>query len=301
MAERLVSSRAWTSPAELALQTERYGRHWWKADPAIDRRAAADPAVAALLASAPTIVTTADVYRDAAGAWHDRDRVHAERTAAQLGTGAPTGPPIAFFATGPVGGGKTSALRPLVDAFRALTRRGGADSLNRVAADEVREQLPEYAAGLGHAVVQDEAFAITYGPVYEAARTASLDLVCETIGRINRAGTIGYEQNLRQLKADGFVVHLLLVETPLPEALGRAEHRALTQDGRLVEEDFQAAVHGQPRLAFDRLRAVPGLLDEWVVVQGSGPPGQPPMTAGSVAWASRYAALLDALRAQAPS
>lgn len=301
MAGRLVKGRTWSTPAQLELETIQYQRKWWQADPDVAAEATKNPVLAALLATDPMALTTADVYRDDAGRWPSRSALHDRLVAAQLGAGVPPKPPTVFFTTGPIGAGKTRVLRPLVHAYRTVT--GGLDpsSLSRIAADEVRMALPEYEQGLGHLVVQAEAFAVTYGPVYSAARSARLDIVYDTIGTVPASGTPTYEPYLRELKADGFAIHLLLVQTPLLICMQRAEHRALTEDGRLVTPQFQADIFDQPRQVFERLRAELGLLDGWVLVDGSGPADSPPMIEGSDLWVKRYADILDAVDAQAAS
>lgn len=301
MAGRLVTGRTWGTPAELQLDTIRYQRTWWQRDPGVAKRAEQAPDLADLLAAGPMGVTTADVYRDNAGRWPARAALHDRLTVSQLGTGASPDPPTVFFTTGPIGAGKTRVLRPLVHAYRSVTVGRDASSLSRIAADEIRMALPEYEDGLGHLVVQAEAFAVTYGPLYAAARGARHDIVYDTIGTVPSGGVPTYEQSLREFKADGFVVHLLLVQTPLVVAMQRAERRALTEDGRLVPPQFQSDVYDQPRQAFERLRAELGLLDGWIVVDGSGPADAPPMIEGSGLWAARFPHVLDALAAQAAS
>jgi hypothetical protein len=224
----------------------------------------------------------------------DRAQLHARLIEAQLGRGATPDPPAAFFTIGGVGAGKTTVLRPLVHAYREVVHGRTRGSLSRVAADEVREALPEYADGLGSTVVHAEALMVTYGPVYDAARSAGHDLVFDTIGTAPRPGDRGFEDSLRELKTDGFEIHVLLVQTPLDLCLERAELRALTVNGRLVDPDFVRGVHDQPVQALERLRATPGLLDGWIIVDGSGPGSAPSMLEGSASWEDQFPHLLDA-------
>ncbi len=290
-----MSRRTWSSLAQLQLETARYQHGWWSVDTQVADRANANAALAATLASRPPLVTTLDVYRELDGTWPARADLHARLAAAQLATGAASAPALAFFTIGCVGAGKTTVLRPLVHAYRSVVHGRGPASLSRIAADEVRESLPEYADGLGSAVVQAEAFAITYGPLFHDARASQLDMVYDTIGTEARPGATGFADAIRQLKADGYQVHVLLVQTPLHLCLTRAEQRALTSDGRLVEPEFLHFVYEQPQRALERLRAEPGLLDGWVIVDGSGSATAPPMTDASDRWQKIYPQLLDAL------
>lgn len=291
----------WRSREQLKRAAERYRRSWWLTDAAVSTRAAADAAFAETLAGRPPL-DTQQVFCDASGIWSpERRRLHKQLVAAQLGNGPVAEPPVALFTIGGVGAGKTTVLRPLVHAYRRVVHGREPDSLTRIAADEVREGLPEYAAGLGSDVVQREAFAITYGPLYEQARAARLDLVFDTIGRQAPPDGSGFEDSLRELKADGFEVHVLLVETPVPVCAERADCRALTVNGRLVDPQFLHQVAQEPAQALTRLRGDADLLDGWIIVDGSGPPSAPPILDASARWRSRYPDLLDALAADPPS
>lgn len=282
----------WRSRIDLELASAAYEAGWWRTDPDVAAAAAADDALRAHLDAGPPFVRTSDVYETSG--WAARADLHRTLAAAQVATGSPEAPPSAFFTTGCMGAGKTRVLGPLANAYRAvlLGRTGPA---SRVAADEIRVALPEYADGLGSRVVETEAFTVTYGQVYPAARDARRDIIYDTIGRMLPTGEAGYEANLRELRAAGYRIHLLLVNTPFPLCVERAERRALNEDGRLVSLAAQQDVYDHPGRCLRRLVAEDALVDDWIMVDGSGQADAPPMQDGNGPWADRYQELLNHL------
>lgn len=282
----------WPSRVDLEQASAAYEAGWWRTDPGVAAAAAADDDLRAHLAAGPPLVRTSDVYESAG--WTARADLHRTLAAAQIAPGSPEPHPSAFFTIGCMGAGKTRMLGPLANAYRAVVL-GRTSQPSRVAADAVRVALPEYGHGLGSRVVEGEAFTITYGQVFPAARDSRRDIVYDTIGRMLPSGQAGFETNLRELRAAGFGIHVLLVNTPFAMCVERAEQRALHEDGRLVRLADQQAVYDHPGRCLRRLEAEPGLVDDWIMVDGSGPPDAPPMQDGNGAWASRYQDLLDQL------
>jgi len=280
----------WSSRSDLERASAAYERGWWRADPAVAAAAGADSRLRAHLDAGPPLVRTIDLYEPSN--WAARADLHRALAAAQIADGSRETPPSAFFTIGCMGAGKTRILRPLVEAYRTVVL-GRTGPPSRVAADEVRVALPEYADGLGSRVVEAEAFTITYGQVYPAARDARHDILYDTIGRILPTGEASFEPNLRELRDAGYRIHVLLVNTPFPVCVERAEQRALNEDGRLVHLAAQDDVYDQPGQCLERVVAENGLVDDWVAVDGSGPPDAPPMQDGDDPWVGRYQELLD--------
>lgn len=269
------------SRAELEAAVASHLPHWWRNDPRVAAELADRPELLAQLEGRGSLVSTVHVYAEG-DIWRPaRTAVHGQIVASMLGTGAPGSAPVAYFTIGPMGAGKTTRLRPIVQADRA--RRDLVDeSLSRVSADEIRERLPEYADGLGSLVVQDEAFRVAYDTLFPAACEARLDLVYDTIGRV--AGSVAsFDRQLRELKTAGFAIHVVLAQCALDICRNRAERRALS-NGRLVDSAVQDATHDQPAQVLKLLQTEAGLLDGWAVFDTSGAGDPPPMIDGSEGW-----------------
>ncbi len=282
----------------LRSDTATYQRVWWRNDPQAQQRCDDDPALEASLDERRLVYTT-DLYYDAhADVWtKSRQGLQARLVREQLAVAGANRPdPIAYYTIGSMGAGKTRVLREMVHAHRSL----GGDhpaSLSRVAADEVRIQLPEYANGLGSEVVSLEAFAITYDLVYPRARDLRADLVYDTIGLMLPDGTVSFERSLIELREAGYVPHVLLAECPLELCLARCEQRALG-DGRFVDPAVQRAQHKQPGNALRRLADL-GHIEHWAVVDTSGSPENPPMIEAAGDWLTNYAKVVEELNTSA--
>jgi len=145
--------------------------------------------------------------------------------------------------------------------------------------------MPEYEGGLGSFVVQPEIFDITYAPLFTAALESGRDIVYDTIGRVDSVtGRVSFEPQLLELRDAGYEVHVVLGTAPLDLCIARAEQRALNENGRLVDMDTQVDVFHQPPKALRRLRDL-GLAHEWVVVDTSKSPDDPPIFDSSAGWA----------------
>lgn len=284
--------------ARLRSDTVSYQRVWWRSDPQAQQRCDDHPALEVALGERRLVYTT-DLYYDAqTGLWTEsRQGLQAGLVREQLAVvGANRPDPIAYFTIGSMGAGKTRVLRELVHAHRSL---GGNDpaSLSRVAADEVRMKLPEYANGLGSEVVSLEAFAITYDLVYPRARDLRADLVYDTIGLMRPDGTVSFERFLIELREAGYVPHVLLADCPLELCLARCEQRALG-DGRFVDPAVQRAQHEQPGNALRRLTDL-GHVEHWAVVDTSGSLASPPMIQAAGDWLTDYAKVAEELNTSA--
>jgi hypothetical protein len=233
--------------------------------------------------SALALVTTVDVYHDADG-WHpERQELHGHLVAGQLGAGAAPPDPVAYFTIGPMGSGKSSRLRRLVERHRVARGRTPKQLYSRVAADEIRVELPEYADGLGSEVVHIECLEVTYSQVFPAAVDAHHDIVFDTIGTIGADGSVSFDPSLAILEDAGYEIHVLLADAPLDTCVQRATERALHVDGRLVDAAAHAATHPQPsevlRLLRDR-----GRLAGWAVVDTSSEDDSLPIRIGTDDW-----------------
>lgn len=268
------------SRAELETVVTKYLRDWWRTDLGVAAEVAARPGLAPALEAVSRIqpVATTDVYLDGDDWTPSREATQARIAAAMIGHGRRPSRPCVYFTIGPMGSGKTTRLRPIVDELRA---RSGAtpESLSRVAADEVRELLPEYSAGLGSLAVQDEAFLVTYDRIFPEALAAGQDIVYDTIGRLGG----GFSEKLRELKNAGYTIHVLAAQCPLDVCRQRADERAL-ENGRLVDAAIQDRDHDEPAAALKHLRAEAGLLDGWVVFDTSRTGAQVSIVEGSDNW-----------------
>lgn len=276
----------YASLRDLEAAVARYQRTWWRLDVDASQRIAAQPGLEALLSTA-SLVTTSQVYRDPTNDdWCPaRLQLHDLLVDRCLGSGTPETDPRAYFTIGCMGVGKARVLRPLVDRHRLSTGRASA-SLARIAADEIREEMPEYASGLGTFVVQPEIFDITYGPLFDAALASHRDIVYDTIGRVDSVtGQVSFEPQLRELSDAGYEIHVLLGVAPLDVCVKRAEDRALNESGRIVDPHTQADQFDQPARALHRVRDL-GLAHHWAIVDTSKSPDDPPLDDAGGDWAS---------------
>lgn len=268
----------WARADDLIAATVDYQNNWWRTDPPVAARCRKDAALHDRL-KALHLVDTTVVYQANDGAWHqDREPLHAAIVDSLVAGEAPLETPAVYFTIGQMGSGKTSILGPVVDAARFTRHERDRASLSCVAADAVREAIPEYANGLGSLVVQQEAFSVTYERVYPAARDARNDIVYDTIGKLE-----SIEPNVRDLKEAGFAVHVLLASAPLELCMSRVEKRALTQNGRWVSLEAQLADEGRAAAALTTLRDA-GLLDGWAVFDTVNFVTCPPIIDGSDFW-----------------
>lgn len=275
----------WGSVAELEAATAAYQKHWWRDDPDIAALCAATSGLGATLAGL-SLVTTDQVHREPSGAWRaPRVAVHDALARQHVADGTPLDDPVAYFTIGPMGSGKTTALRSLVQAHREARGRSPADARSTVAADEIRMALPEYAGGLGSLVVHAECLEVAYTRVFPDALVARQDMIFDTIGTIRSAGQISIEPSLVRLRDEGFEIHLVLADAPLDLCIERALRRALEVDGRLVDPAAQAHTHPQPRQVLDVLVAA-GWPSGWAVVDTSSTGPRPPITDGTDDWTS---------------
>lgn len=281
--------RVW-SWEELQLETAAYEQRWWRQDARARQAVAERPGLAEALARR-ALVRTVDVFRDGQGSWLSwRSELHTRLAAGMCGQ--TRADPIAFFTIGCMGAGKTRVLRPLVEGARSV--RGRAGSTGRVAADEVRAALPEYAGGLGSVVVEPEVYEVTYDLVFPALLESRCDVVYDTIGLLGADGTVSFESQLHQLRDAGYRVEVLLAEAPVALCVERARQRALVE-GRMVKAAVQERQAGQPMRALATLRDR-GLVDDWVIVDSSGSADEPSMIDGSDAWTDQFEAVREALR-----
>lgn len=239
----------WANREELEAAVVAYQANWWRENQdaltVIDNRTD-HPGLRAqirAIASLGQMVTTSDVYRpNHPGAPESRPYLP-QRVASHERVAASCVPaaselvrtdrehPSAYFTIGAPGSGKTSVLRSVVDRQRTQAAGGPApDPYSIIDADRVRQLLPEYADGLGAAVVQQECFDVTYGPVLDQALERRADIVFDTMGRL-----ISIKESLELLHDQGFDIHVLHASSSFDQCCQRTEQRALHVDGRLVD------------------------------------------------------------------
>lgn len=277
-----MSGARWASIEELREAELRYRQTWWRLDPhvadACRRRLGLAGALAAI-----SLPRTVDAFRLAGQIYEsDRQVIHDNIVADQIGAGAAPSKPTAYFTIGCMGAGKTTYLRKFVCAHRRVT--GGYDdtSLSRVSADHVREALPGYGEGLGSRVVEPECYDVTYMRAFPAVRDAGFDLVYDTIGRIQADGTVSFQAQLLGLKDAGYRIHLLRADAPLFACIDRAETRAL-ETGRLINADDQTAAYPEPAAVEAQLRSS-GLLDGWISLDTFNSRSATPIIGASDEW-----------------
>lgn len=227
--EAAIDSAAWEEYERQKRASADYAQVWWRSDPAAIERCGREVGLQREL-ELLEFVTTADVYED--DEWADeRQRLHEEIVGqVPLTSRRAGGPRQAYLLAGPPGAGKSSVLRQMVERHR--TSKGlESEPIITVSSDDVRERLPEYAAGLGSTVVHEEASHIAYRLLYPRARASGADLVIDSIGR-----SVYVRTWADHLSADGFEVHLLAVHVDPSEAVQRMRSRAL-ETGRTVPTD----------------------------------------------------------------
>jgi hypothetical protein len=269
----------WDTLEDLEAAVVAYQTNWWlNNDDALNvaNDRSAHPDLRAKLRATSSLgqmVTTTHVYRpQPAGAPDDRPYLLVRRPIHErimdgcvAGAGpAPdgAGAPSVFFTIGCPGAGKSSVLRDIVDRYRNQNSGPtGPGPVSIIDADRVRQLLPEYAAGLGAFVVEEECYYLTYGETFDRAVARGADIVYDTIGRLN-----SIRENLDLLHERGFEVHVLHATCSLDLCRRRTEQRALNVDGRLVSSGMleRAAADAQETLAALLSEGFP--LAGWAVV-----------------------------------
>ena len=250
-----------------------YGRTWWlrREEPQmsfLDARPALRARLLSELASEASLVSSAAVYATGADGWDPVRRAEHERVLTIL---APSPSPrtgvagAVYVLLGLPGSGKTSALRPAVRAHAGLPPLMSD-------ADDVRVVLPEYAGGLGSAVLQEETAVVVYGEAGYPPGGGLQDRVLSG-GGVALLDVVGDPRYLpaavRAVRSAGRRVYLLLTQCPVEACVERVMRRAVT-DGRFVPPAFVRSKMGVPRAALEAaLSAVP--VDGWAVVDTSGP------------------------------
>ncbi|MBS2937078.1 zeta toxin family protein [Nocardioides sp. J2M5] len=290
------STPRWSTREELEDAVVAYQPHWWRTD--VDALAVINDRVrhpglrdrVVATSDLGQIVTTAAVYRPASpGAPADRPflderlAVHEQiiddcvPTFPSTPASAPARTPAAYFTIGCPGSGKTSVLRRIVDLHRFQEAQKAPETQEAASvgptqpapcsiidADRVRQKLPEYADGLGAFVVEEECFALTYGPVFEAALARRADVIYDTIGRL-----ASIRDNIELLHADGFEIHVLQARAGLDDCRDRTERRALEVDGRLVPPAMLERAANDAAEALAALRREGFPLASWAIVDTS--------------------------------
>lgn len=272
----------WSSIEELQAATDAYQRTWWVDDDGVRDECARRVGLLEDLTRLPA-VSTADVYRIGLGTWSpERESLHDTLVPGQIGVGDPRDRPRAYFTIGSMGAGKTSVLRKFVEAHRRVSGEVSVQNLSRVAADEIRERLPEYNIGLGSMVVHQECLEVTYDLVLPRARDAKVDLTFDTIGTIGPDDSISFEPSLVELREAGFEIHVLLATAPFDTCVERAKARAL-KVGRLVDRTVVERLYEHPAVVLERLVGS-SAVDGWASVDTSTPGPPWPITGASDEW-----------------
>lgn len=173
-----------------------------------------------------------------------------------------------YFLIGLPGSGKSSALRPLVAAHSGISL----ESIHVSDADNLRTAFPEYGAGLGSGVVQDECSEIMYDRPIGAGLEPGVQGAILSIGRTTIVDVIGSPEYLpplvRRLRRLGRRVYVLQASCDTETCVARAKARALTT-GRLVPPAVIISKHGVPEQTMEALKATQK-LSGWAVVDTNG-------------------------------
>ncbi len=300
------SAHRWSTREELEDAVVAYQPHWWRTDAdaleVINDRTRHPGLRDRVVATSDLgqIVTTAAVYRPASpGAPADRpflderlavhDQIIDDCVPTFSASPATARPPAAYFTIGCPGSGKTSVLRRSVEAHRSREAQGAAAAsagsarpapCSIIDADRVRQKLPEYAGGLGAFVVEEECFALTYGPVFEAALARRADVIYDTIGRL-----ASIRDNIELLHSNGFEIHVLQARAGLDDCRDRTERRALEVDGRLVPPAMLERAANDAAEALAALRREGFPLASWAIVDTTDM-SSPALIEGTEPWSS---------------
>lgn len=269
------------SRADLEQATAEYERSWWRDDAGVGQRCAevADLDDRLGRIAADDAVTTDHVYL-VGHQYHDsRSPLHDAAVTDCVPAIDQVEDPAAFFVVGCPGVGKTTVLRPIALRVRSLLGRDSPPAT--IDADRVRQALPEYAGGLGSMVVQEEAFKVTYERILPEALHRRLDMMYDTIGKL---GSI--RGPLELLQSAGYEIHFIVGRAPVDVCVGRAERRALSEDGRLVSPGLIASTFDAGAEALTSLLEDGFPLSSWAVVDTAA--DTPELLKVADGWADTY-------------
>lgn len=265
--------------AEAVRAAEMYGLTWWSLPENVmaSDRLRRFPALRAQLhrrAGDGEMIASREVFAAALGWDPPRADAHSdllrELAGVQDGSGLP---PHVYFTLGAPGSGKTSILRQL--ALRhAQAAIAGTVRLAVSDADAIRERLPEYAAGKGSAVLQDEVAVLAYGdaeyPTDGGLQQRILAAVPGTaVLVIDVVGDRRYlPDTVVSLADDGWDVFVLQAECPIQTCLERVRQRAIAT-GRIVDLAYVRSAAARPARALSAAVNT-GRLTGWARVDTSG-------------------------------
>ena len=265
--------------AEAVRAAELYGSTWWALP---GNTMAADrlrrfPALRTELgrrAEDAELIPSRDVFDSALGWDPPRTDLHGQL----LGdlAGAPDGrglPPHLYVTLGMPGSGKTRTLRQ-VALRHARTAAGRAVTVAVSDADAIRERLPEYAAGRGSEVLQDEVAVLAYGEAsYPAGGGLQQRILAATPGTaVLVVDVVGDQRYLPatvvSLADDGWQVFLLQAECPVETCIERVRRRAVAT-GRVVDLAYVRSAAARPARALKAAVAT-GRVAGWAQIDTSG-------------------------------
>lgn len=216
-------------------------------------------------------------YRSASGRWSvGRRKLHRDIVRRVLETGNVAGAgerPQAVILIGPPGAGKTKAGVPLAKAMGV--------QFTVINADDVKELLPEYE-GWNAALVHEESSWLAEEMIYFLAlmqrRHVLLDLTGTNQEKIGQMAV--------DMSADNYDVHIIFVDLPAWQSVGRAWTRFQTNPlnrlpgvvfGRFVPPRYvYNVVDGKPALTYEYLKGLQA-VKSWRRISTDVPPDAPPI------------------------
>lgn len=218
-------------------------------------------------------VFTEDVYAHT-GTWHDERQLEHEKllmpTRAEV-EAITLESDCVYFLLGLPGSGKSTSLRPIVYRHSGLMPSDVLAS----DADELRARFPEYKAGLGSGIVQNECSSLMYSHSQpQHGLTGGIQGFLLSSGRCVIVDVIGDAQYLpglvESLTIKGRRVYVLQADCPLDVCLDRVRTRALSS-GRYVPLDVVRSKVGFPERALEAA-IEGGQLSGWAVIDTSKSP-----------------------------
>lgn len=168
----------------------------------------------------------------------------------------------AWLVIGPPAAGKSTVAE-------WIAPREGARLLDN---DMAKVLLPEYGGGLGASRVHEESSGMVHGDLLLRTTAAGDNFVMPMIGRTSR----NVEALARELKEQGYDVHLVLWDLPPKVTAGRALER-FRKTGRFVDPAYVLHDVGEkPRRTYDLLRGSPHLAS-WSSYSNDVARGEPPV------------------------
>jgi GNAT superfamily N-acetyltransferase/predicted ABC-type ATPase len=194
----------------------------------------------------------------------DRDAIHQRYYAEQLGKATPVESPTLTVILGPPASGKTTALRPRIEAANP----------NSVIldADVAKSYLPEHGK-LPAALLHPESSTMV-DTLSAKALDGSYNIIMDRTGN-NITGTVNLLKMAKQL---GYTLRVAHMDVNPLDAAKRAIHRAFTpgSEGRYVDPEYIIkSVDSRGNVTYEELKKA-GMLTSWVSYDNNVPLGAAP-------------------------